>query len=135
MIAEPTLRSWKEFMRESKGLLRPIENDKHYDKVAGLLDELLDEGRSRRSKELESLTEYVTHLVSSYDEKHVRLPEAEGKDVLAFLMQERGLKQTDLSGLIPQAVLSQLLNGKRAFSARHAKVLGGYFKVSPAVFL
>jgi hypothetical protein len=41
MIAKTTLNAWDKFMESSQHLLRPIENDKHYDQVAAFLDELL----------------------------------------------------------------------------------------------
>jgi HTH-type transcriptional regulator / antitoxin HigA len=119
-------------MVSSQHLLRPIENDKHYDEVAAFLDELLEVPRPSRSTEV--LIDYVTRLITDYDEK-LELPDAEPRHVLAFLMEQRGLRQKDLTHLIPQAVLSQLLNGKRNFSASHAKKLAEFFGVSPEVLL
>jgi len=56
--------------------------------------------------------------------------------VLAYLMEEHGLKQTDLAAeLGGQSIVSAILNGKRELNARQAKALGKRFKVSPAVFL
>ncbi|MGL4608788.1 MAG: helix-turn-helix domain-containing protein [Trueperaceae bacterium] len=132
MITKSTLNAWDKFMVSSQHLLRPIENDKHYDEVAAFLDELLEKEESSRSTGI--LIDYVTQLISEYDEK-LELPESEPSQVLAFLMEQHNLKQKDLAHLIPQAVVSQLLNGKRSFSATHAKVLGSYFKVSPEAFL
>ena len=128
--------AWHSFMESSNHLLRPVEDDAHYDAVAAFLDELLEQSRKHaQPNALDSLIDYATTLISDYDAAHVSLPEAEGKDVLAFLMMERELKQVDLAHLIPQSVLSQLLSGKRAFSANHARVLGEYFGVSAVVFL
>jgi HTH-type transcriptional regulator / antitoxin HigA len=119
-------------MVSSQHLLRPIETDKHYDEVAAFLDELLEEPRPSRSTEV--LIDYVTRLIADYDEK-LELPDAEPRHVLAFLMEQRRLRQKDLTHLIPQAVLSQLLNGKRNVSASHAKKLAEFFGVSPEVLL
>lgn len=119
-------------METSNHLLRPIENDKRYDEVAGFLDSLLEQPNPSTSTE--ALIDYVSQLISDYDEK-LELPEAEPRQVLAFLMEQHELKQKDLAHLIPQAVLSQLLNGKRDFSASHAKKLAEFFGVSPEVFL
>lgn len=123
-------------MESSNHLLRPIENDAHYDELAAFLDALLEQRHEHtQPATLDSLIDYATTLIGDYDASHVKLPEAEAKDVLAFLMEERGLKQGDLAHLIPQSVLSQLLNGKRAFSANHARSLAEYFGVSATVFL
>ena len=122
-------------MESNNRLLRPIEDDAHYDEVAAFLDEVLEQRRGDAPDTLDSLIDYTTTLIADYDALHMKVPEAEAKDVLAFLMEERGLKQTNLAHLIPQSVLSQLLSGKRTFSANHARTLGEYFGVSPAVFL
>ena len=132
MIAKTTLTAWDKFMVSSQHLLRPIENDKHYDEVVAFLDELLEEAKPSRSTEV--LIDYVTQLVSDYDER-LALPDAKPRHVLAFLMAQHDLKQKDLTHLMPQAVVSQLLNGKRNFSANHAKKLAEFFSVSPEVFL
>jgi HTH-type transcriptional regulator / antitoxin HigA len=132
MVQKSMIKAWDKFMDSSNYMLRPIENDKHYDEVAGFLDTLLEQ--SKPSKSTEALIDYVTQLIADYDEK-LELPDAEPRHVLAFLMEQHGLKQKDLTHLMPQAVLSQLLNGKRDFSANHAKKLGTFFGVSPEVFL
>ncbi len=132
MIQKLTLKAWDRFMNTSNYVFRPIENDKHYDEVADFLDSLLEQVKP--SKSTEALIDYVTQLISNYDER-LELPDAEPRHVLAFLMEQHSLKQKDLTQLIPQAVLSQLLNGKRKFSATHAKKLAEFFSVSVDVFL
>lgn len=132
MIQKSTLKAWDKFMDSSDYLLRPIENDKHYDEVAGFLDSLLEQPESSASTE--ALIDYVAQLISDFDER-LELPDAEPRHVLAFLMEQHDLKQKDLTHLIPQAVLSQLLNGKRKFSVNHAKKLAELFSVSTDVFL
>ena len=128
--------AWHSFIESSNYLLHPLEDDAHYDEVAAFLDKLLEQRREHAHPDtLDSLIDYATTLINDYDTTQVQLPEADAKDVLAFLMAERGLKQVDLAHLIPQSVLSQLLSGKRKFSANHARVLGEYFGVSAAVFL
>jgi HTH-type transcriptional regulator / antitoxin HigA len=132
VIQKSTLKAWDKFMDTSNYLLRPIENDKHYEQVASFLDSLLDQARASASTE--ALIDYVTQLIADYDQK-LELPEADPKDVLAFLMEQHHLKQKDLNHLIPQAILSQLLNGKRPFSTNHAKKLAKFFNVSATAFI
>jgi HTH-type transcriptional regulator/antitoxin HigA len=55
--------------------------------------------------------------------------------MLRFLMNERGLKQSDLSEIIPQSNLSAVLAGKRKISASLASKLGKFFGVSPVIFI
>ena len=61
--------------------------------------------------------------------------EAEYNRMLRFLMDARGLKQEDLSTIVPQSNLSAILAGKRKISATLAGKLGKFFGVSPAMFV
>jgi len=57
-------------------------------------------------------------------------------EVLKFLMEQHGLKQSDLRKEIgTQGVVSEILSGNRQINARQAKALAKRFGVSPAVFL
>jgi len=55
--------------------------------------------------------------------------------MLRFLMDARGLKQEDLSTIVPQNNLSAILAGKRKISTTMAGKLGKFFGISPAVFV
>jgi HTH-type transcriptional regulator/antitoxin HigA len=54
---------------------------------------------------------------------------------LRFLMQARGLKQEDLSTVVPQSNLSAILAGKQKISATLAGKLGKFFGISHAIFV
>ena len=56
-------------------------------------------------------------------------------DTLKALMEEHGLKQSDLLELGSQGVVSEILSGKRQLNIRQVKLLAKRFKVSPAVFV
>ena len=47
-------------------------------------------------------------------------------------MDARGLKQEDLSSVVPQSNLSEILVGKRKISAAMTGRLGSFFGISPA---
>ena len=65
------------------------------------------------------------------------LDEIEGNPPAALnaLMEEHGLKQSDLSEIGSQGVVSEILSGKRQLNVRQIKMLSKRFKVSPAVFI
>ncbi len=65
------------------------------------------------------------------------IPEIEGNpiDVLKALMVEHGLKQSDLSEIGSQGIISEILSGKRQLNIRQIKILSKRFNVSPAVFV
>lgn len=55
--------------------------------------------------------------------------------VLKYLMQEQGLRRSDLPEIGSQGVVSEVLAGKRELNARQIKRLAKRFGVSPAVFI
>ena len=64
------------------------------------------------------------------------IPDAAPNEVLRFLLDQHGLKQSDLAAEIGgQSVVSDILNGKRAINARQAKALAARFGVSAVAFL
>ena len=126
---QKTLEYWKE--------LAPIisvpQNDEDYDRLVALLDELLevDSGDSH----VESLTQLVSEMIRFYDEAHHPIDEANGLDVLRYLMKEHRLTQSDLPEIDSQGVVSEVLSGKRTLNVRQIKALAVRFNGSPQTFL
>ena len=110
-------------------------NQKEYDRLVHLLDSLIDEVGENESHPLASLMETLGSLIESYEIQ--RIPEIEGRpsDALKTLMEDHGLKQSDLPEIGSQGVISEILSGKRQFNVRQIKLLSKRFNVSPAVFL
>jgi HTH-type transcriptional regulator/antitoxin HigA len=50
-------------------------------------------------------------------------------------MEDLQLKQADLSKIVSQGVLSEILSGKRTLNLRQIKLLANYFHVDPATFI
>jgi HTH-type transcriptional regulator / antitoxin HigA len=64
------------------------------------------------------------------------LPNAEPAQVLRFLMNQRDLKQIDLtSELGTKSVVSEVWSGRRQINVKQAKALAQLFSISAAVFL
>jgi len=116
--------------------LDPITSEKDYKRRVTVMDELLDCIGVNESHRLMSLLDLVTKQVEAYEAKLQTMPDATPRQVLAFLMEENRLKQTDLAEeLGGQSIVSAILNGKRELNTRQVKALAKRFKVSPAVFL
>lgn len=79
--------------------------------------------------------ETLGSLIEIYEGRNI--PEIEGNsiDALKALMVEHGLKQSDLSEIGSQGVISEILSGKRQLNIRQIKILSKRFNVSPAVFV
>ena len=110
-------------------------NDKEHNKLINLLDSLIDEVGNNQNHPLASLMETIGSLIETYESQI--LDELEGNPIGALntLMEEHGLKQSDLSEIGSQGVVSEILSGKRQLNVRQIKILSKRFKVSPAVFI
>jgi len=116
--------------------LGQITSEQDYKRRVRVMDELLDRIGINESHRLMPLLDLVTREIETYEAKHHPLPEATPAAVLAYLMQEHNLKQTDLAEeLGGQSIVSAILNGKRELNTRQVKALATRFNVSPAVFL
>jgi len=116
-----------------QGLLIRTEAD--YNKAIEVLHKLLDEVGDNESHPLYNFLEVLGTLIESYEEDHVKIPDAPVREVLKYLMEEHGLTQADLSEIGSQGVVSEILHGKRELNTRQIKALSKRFKVSPAVFI
>lgn len=125
--------SWQAF--DTMTHLRPIHTDDEYDRMVALMNSLLDATGDDEKHHLSGLLDLVGDLVSRYEQEHYPIEPAEPKEVLRLLMDARGLKQEDLSAIVPQSNLSAILAGKRKISATLAGKLGKFFGISPAVFV
>lgn len=125
--------SWQAF--DEMAHLRSINNEKEYDRMVAFMNSLLEAVGDDEDHPLDSLLNLVGDLVSKYEQEHHAIEAAAPNDALRFLMEARGLKQEDLSTVVPQSNLSAILAGKRKISATLAGKLGKFFGISPAVFV
>lgn len=70
-----------------------------------------------------------------YEAEHHPLPDTTGVQALKFLMEQHGLKQSDLPEVGSQGVVSEILKGKRELNLRQVRALGTRFGVSAATFV
>ena len=89
------------------------------------MNALLEVAGDDEDHPLSSLVELTSDLVTRYEQEHHPIEAAEPKDALRFLLESRGLREEDLSSVVPQSNLSAILAGKRKISAAMAGKLGG----------
>ena len=129
--------AWKG-LRSSVPFFGPIRNERDFQRMQALMDELLNVVGDDEDHPLADLLDVIGMLVAQYeDENTPGLPvSSKPLEVLQFLMDQHGLKQGDLRKEIgTQGVVSEILSGNRQINARQAKALAKRFGVSPAVFL
>ncbi|OYT88749.1 MAG: transcriptional regulator [Burkholderiales bacterium PBB3] len=115
--------------------LRVIHDEAGLEQMTSFMNSLLDVVGDNEDHALSGLLELVGDLVSQYERDHYAIEPAEPKDSLRFLIEARGLKQSDLCTIVPQSKLSAILAGKRKISATLAGQFGKFFGVSPAIFV
>lgn len=115
--------------------LHPIRNEREYDAAVRSMNELLDGGAADERHGLAGLAGTMGQLIADYEARVGGRASISGADALRFLMQQHGLRQSDLPELGSQGVVSEPLSGRRAFNSRQVRALALRFGVSPAVFL
>jgi HTH-type transcriptional regulator/antitoxin HigA len=112
-----------------------IKTEAEYQRLLAEIERLIDRGDKKSPEEL-ALLELMCQLVEAYEARHYPIEKAEPHEVLQHLMEERGLRQSDLLPIFgSRGYVSDIVNGKRGISKQHAKALGKLFHVSPEVFI
>ena len=128
--------AWKAFQGSLPVKIGTITSEREFKRVVKFMNGLLDVVGDDEGHELAGLLDVVGQFVEAYESVHHLVPDAPAHQVLRFLMDQQGLKQTDLAAEIGgQSVVSDILNGHRAINARQAKALGVRFGVSAGAFL
>ncbi|NCX22768.1 MAG: transcriptional regulator, partial [Betaproteobacteria bacterium] len=90
---------------------------------------------SNETNPLMDLVDILGDLIADYEAVRHSLPEVSGVEALEFLMTQHGLKQSDLTGIGSQGVVSEILTGKRDLNLRPALALSARFGLSTATFV
>ena len=130
LLAKDTQRHWTTIAP-----ILSIRNEREYDRAVKRLNELIDEIGDNERHPLYGLLDTLGTVIHAYEEVHHPMPQANGAQMLRYLMEEHGLKQADLPEIGSQGVVSEILGGKRDLNTRQIRVLAKRFGVSPAVFL
>lgn len=130
----------KEIMQEYRRLrgrvpLGNFRTKKEYERAVEMLDAILDEIGEDEKHPMAELADAIAVFVERYEDEHAGFPAWKPAEVLRFLMQEHGLRQSDLLEIGSQGVVSEVLAGKRELNIRQIKKLAKRFGVSPAVFV
>jgi len=116
-------------------LLRKPRTEADYDVLVQSLDELLDLVGEDESHPLNSLVEIIGDWIEVYEREHRPESAPNGVDILRYMMQERGLTQSDLPGVGAQSVVSEILSGKRQLNLRQLRWLSEHFDMPMETFL
>ncbi len=115
--------------------LKPIRSDEENELAAEICDELLDSWDSL-SRQEHDYFEVLSKLVEDYESQWQEEREVSPRELLAFLMEQNDLTQSDL---IPEfgssSRASEYLSGKRELSLTQILKLAERFKLTPNAFI
>ena len=131
----PEIKEIEKVWPKVRSIFAVPHSPEEYNHLVGLLDEVTDQVGEDESHPLASLMETLGSLVETYESENLPEMGSDAAETLKFLMDEHGLKQSDLKAIGSQGVVSEILTGKRALNIRQVKKLSEYFNVSPAVFI
>lgn len=113
-----------------------IDDDADYGRLEAVFNDLMKK-RDRLAPEENRLLDLLANLLEDY-EKRV-LPTLENSsplETLRFLMEENGLRQSDLADIFGrQSVVSEVLRGKREITKNQAKSLARRFNLRLEAFI
>lgn len=118
-----------------RDLLRPIGNAKYHQHALEVFEGLMAEVEQPG---VDGATVELYHLLGEHLHTYEQLspvPAAEPRELVRFLMDQHGLKQSDLPELGSQGVVSEILSGKRVLNVRQVRALAGRFGVDVSLFL
>lgn len=119
----------------TKTLPRVLRSEDEYEQMLAEVEALMEQGDGR-SPEQDALLDLMALLVQDYEEKHYPLPQSEPREMLAYLIEERGLRASDLWEVVgSKSRVSEILSGRRSISREQAKRLAAFFRVPVDLFL
>ncbi len=128
-----------DLFKELKIAPKVIETEAENEKYLAVVEALMFKGQNRTIEET-ALLRVLVILIEEFEEKYYSFKEWQKTtphEFLQHLMAGRGLKQSDLIGVLSlsSGLISSIVNGKRQISKEQAKKLGAYFKVTPGLFI
>ena len=112
-----------------------INNEAEYNQAVGMLDSILDLIGEDENSPMARLADTIGTQVAAYDDEHYELPNASPIDVLRFLMETHGLRQSELPEIGNQSTVSQVLSGRRDLNVRQIGALCERFGMSADAFI
>lgn len=125
---------WVE-LHENLGLGGPVRDDAHHRQLLEVAEALMDELARDEASPFGGLVQLVADRIRDYEERtHPWPDEATPAAVLAFLMEQHGLRQSDLPEIGAQPVVSAVLSGRRRLNLRQVRALARRFSVPMEAF-
>lgn len=123
-------------LHEALGVSAPIANEAGYERALAFVDQVFADVAADEEHPLGGLVELLADRIREYEDRVHPWPDTSTPaSVLAVLMEQHGLRQSDLREVGSQSVVSELLAGKRQLNARQIAALSRRFGVAAEVLL
>ncbi|QTN29541.1 transcriptional regulator [Rhodoferax sp. AJA081-3] len=117
-------------LHESLGLGGPVRDEAHYDELMGVVEALMGDAYTLESGPMGGLVDLVADRIREYEDRVHPWPDTSTPATrLAFLMEQHGLRQSDLPEVGAQSLVSAVLSGKRDLNLRQVQALAKRFGV------
>ena len=123
-------------LHEALGLGSPIQNEAQYAQLLEVLEALMKDQATADATSMTGLMNLLADRIRAYEEQTQPWPpQSTPASRLAFLMEQHGLRQSDLPELGPQSVVSELLRGNRTLNMRQTVALAKRFALPMEAFV
>lgn len=115
--------------------LKPIKTKKEYEAFLDWVDDLFDKKVKASTSQGEEL-QVVLLLIKQYEDEHFPIPKPDPLQAIKIKMEEIGIKNKDLVGLVgSKGYVSSLLTGKKPLTLEIAKIFHQRFGVPADILL
>lgn len=112
-----------------------ILTEEEYHRLLNAAATLMEKQEAEISEEEGRLLEMLSILIDEYENRAHPLPKAEPRKMLAYLLEEKDMKPSDLWTILPKSRVSEILSGKRSISKAQARQLAELLRVPVDLFL
>ena len=122
-------------LHEALGIGAPIVDEAQYELALAFVERVFNSVANDPSHPMGGLVEVMADRIRAYEQRVHPWPDtSNAATVLASLMEEHGLAQSNLPEVGAQSVVSAVLAGKRKLNLRQVKALAQRFSVPIEVF-
>jgi len=120
----------------ARAVPKVIKSEEENERALAIVESLMKKGEGNMTPEEDALLELLTDLIHDFEEKAYPIPKSAPHEMVAFLLEERGLTAKDLWPVVgSKSRVSEILAGKRAVTKEQAKKLAEFFHVGVDLFI
>ena len=129
IMTDSVLAPWTA-VNTALGLSSPVRDEAHHTELLAFVEECFERFGAQDNHPIFALVDLVAQRIKEYEDRFHPWPDASTPATrLAFLMDQHGLRQSDLPEVGAQSVVSDVLSGKRQLNLRQTQALARRFGV------